>query len=124
MGARCFGRSKRALIFDIGMPGGDGHTVARRLRDNVKTCNVPIIALTARTAGSDRIKAKENGVVKYFTKPTNQPCGGKSRAFQRARASRALASSQAWKISSLPAKALGDLTDNYSRLCPIHREQT
>lgn len=57
------------VILDIGMPGGDGHTVARRLRDNVKTCNVPIIALTARTASSDRIKAKLNGFVKYFTKP-------------------------------------------------------
>ena len=57
------------VILDIGMPCGDGHTVALRLRDNSKTCMVPIIALTARTAESDRMKAEENGVTRYFTKP-------------------------------------------------------
>ena len=50
------------IVLDLGLPGGDGHVVAQRLRNNAKTCDVPIIALTARTANRDRVKAEKNGV--------------------------------------------------------------
>ncbi len=57
------------VILDIGMPAGDGHTVAKRLRENVTTVGIPIIFLTARTDESDYSQAAEVGVNKYITKP-------------------------------------------------------
>ena len=57
------------IILDIGMPAGDGHHVAKRLRDSAKTCSIPIIFLTAKTSEEDFMKAFDEGVSKYVTKP-------------------------------------------------------
>jgi len=57
------------IILDIGMPCGDGHTVAERIRSNPKTMFTPIIFLTARTADIDKQKAEEVGAFAYVTKP-------------------------------------------------------
>jgi DNA-binding response OmpR family regulator len=57
------------VILDIGMPGGDGHTVVERIRTDPETMLVPVIFLTARTALADFQRAEDNGVEKYITKP-------------------------------------------------------
>ncbi len=57
------------IILDIGLPCGDGHTVARRLRKNMNTTTVPIIFLTARTSQADCAKAMEVGAADFITKP-------------------------------------------------------
>ncbi len=57
------------IILDIGMPVGDGHTVANRLKNSSKTCSVPIIFLTASTNPEDYKKAFNAGIAKYITKP-------------------------------------------------------
>jgi DNA-binding response OmpR family regulator len=57
------------VILDIGMPAGNGHVVAERLKASSKTCSIPIIFLTARTAQSDFKKASDLGVARYITKP-------------------------------------------------------
>lgn len=57
------------IVLDIGMPCGDGHTVAERLRSNVRTMFTPIIYLTARTSDFDKAKAIEAGAFAYVTKP-------------------------------------------------------
>jgi len=57
------------VVLDIGMPAGDGHVVAQRLRENVTTMHIPIIFLTARTADDDYMKALQQRVDKYLTKP-------------------------------------------------------
>ncbi len=57
------------LILDVGMPAGDGHVVAERLRANTVTMHMPIIMLTARTADEDRMQAMKNGVDLYLNKP-------------------------------------------------------
>ncbi len=57
------------IILDIGMPAGDGHVVAKRLSQSIRTCSVPIIFLTARTAEEDFNKAWDAGVAKYIVKP-------------------------------------------------------
>lgn len=57
------------ILLDIGMPCGDGLTVAKRLADNVNTGAIPIIFLTARTAISDRQRASQLGASDYITKP-------------------------------------------------------
>lgn len=57
------------IILDLGMPAGSGHVVVERLRGSVKTCNIPIIILSARTGYEDLQKSIEKGVEKYLTKP-------------------------------------------------------
>lgn len=56
------------IILDIGMPAGDGHLVAKRLRDSAPRL-IPIIFLTAHTSRGDYEQAFEEGVAKYITKP-------------------------------------------------------
>ncbi len=57
------------IILDIGMPCGDGHTVADRIRNNPQTVFTPIIYLTARTSDADKERAAEAGAFAYVTKP-------------------------------------------------------
>ncbi len=52
------------IVLDIGMPAGSGHIVVQRLRDSIKTCHIPIIFLTARTAEQDFRQAIDGGVEK------------------------------------------------------------
>ena len=57
------------VVLDIGLPGGDGHTVASRLRTDPRTREVPIIFLSGRTGLRDFESARANRVEKYLTKP-------------------------------------------------------
>ena len=57
------------VILDIGLPAGNGHIVAQRLRENTVTMNVPIIILTARAGDDDYMQALQNSVNKFLTKP-------------------------------------------------------
>ena len=44
------------IILDISMPIMDGYEVCRKLRENPKTAQIPIIILTAFNALEDKIK--------------------------------------------------------------------
>lgn len=57
------------VVLDIGMPGGDGHTVANRLKNDPVTMLTPIVFLTARTHENDFERARRNRVDKYLVKP-------------------------------------------------------
>lgn len=57
------------IILDLGLPGGDGHVVAKRLRSNTKTMDIPVIVLTARNTREDMKRAHSADIVAYFTKP-------------------------------------------------------
>ncbi len=57
------------IILDINMPGVDGLTICRKLRQT--GVDTPIIMLTARGNDSDRIYGLEIGADDYLTKPFN-----------------------------------------------------
>ena len=57
------------IILDIGLPGSDGHVLAKHLRANLETVDIPVIFLTARTAPMDFKKAQSVGAAGYFVKP-------------------------------------------------------
>jgi len=59
------------IILDIGMPVGDGHTVMQRLKNNMRTANIPVIFLTARSNQLDMEKAADQGAAGFVTKPFN-----------------------------------------------------
>jgi len=57
------------MLLDIEMPRMDGFALARELRRNPKTQNMPIIMITSRTADKHRDYAMQLGVNTYLGKP-------------------------------------------------------
>jgi len=57
------------VILDIRLPDIDGYEVARRLRSDRRTADVPIIFLTEKRDRSDRLQGLEIGADDYITKP-------------------------------------------------------
>ncbi len=61
------------IILDWMLPGVSGLELCRRVRSNAKTCNIPIILLTARGEETDRIRGLTTGADDYVTKPFSVP---------------------------------------------------
>jgi len=57
------------VILDIRLPDIDGYEVARRLRSNRRTKEIPIIFLTEKRNRADRLQGLELGADDYITKP-------------------------------------------------------
>jgi phosphate regulon transcriptional regulator PhoB len=57
------------VILDLMMPGIQGMELCRILRNDLKTKDLPIIMLTAKTEEVDRILGLEMGADDYITKP-------------------------------------------------------
>jgi pilus assembly protein CpaE len=58
------------ILLDVMMPEIDGYEVARRLRSDSKTSNIPIIMFTAKSQVDDKVMGFEAGADDYLTKPT------------------------------------------------------
>lgn len=61
------------ILLDIMMPGIDGFEVCKRLKEDEKTKNVPIMFLSGKTDTADKDRAISMGAVDYITKPINVP---------------------------------------------------
>jgi DNA-binding response OmpR family regulator len=57
------------VILDIRLPDIDGYEVARRLRGDRRTADVPIIFLTEKRERADKLQGLELGADDYITKP-------------------------------------------------------
>jgi two-component system phosphate regulon response regulator PhoB len=57
------------ILLDWMLPGISGIELARRLRADQRTQNIPIIMLTARTDERDKVMGLESGADDYITKP-------------------------------------------------------
>jgi two-component system cell cycle response regulator DivK len=57
------------ILMDLSLPGVDGWTAARELKEDPKTASIPLLALTAHTLPGDRNKALESGFDGYISKP-------------------------------------------------------
>jgi DNA-binding response OmpR family regulator len=55
------------LILDIGLPGMDGFTLLRRLRE--ARVNLPVVILTARDSVTDKVAGLSGGADDYIAKP-------------------------------------------------------
>lgn len=61
------------ILLDIMMPGMDGYEVCRQLKANPKTCNIPVIFVSAMDEVKDETKGFELGAVDYIIKPVSPP---------------------------------------------------
>jgi two-component system, OmpR family, phosphate regulon response regulator PhoB len=57
------------ILLDWMLPDGSGLAIARRLRSEARTREVPIIMLTARAADDDKVTGLDSGADDYVTKP-------------------------------------------------------
>jgi len=57
------------VLLDWMLPGGSGIELARRLRRDEITANIPIIMLTAKTSEDNKVQGLNEGVDDYVTKP-------------------------------------------------------
>lgn len=57
------------IVLDVMMPNVDGFTVAKRVRENPTTKDIPILMLTAMNMLDDKVKGFDIGVDDYLVKP-------------------------------------------------------
>ncbi|MFN6569765.1 response regulator [Dendronalium sp. ChiSLP03b] len=57
------------ILLDINMPGMNGYEVCQKLKADDKTCEVPVIFISALDDVVDKVKAFDVGGVDYITKP-------------------------------------------------------
>ncbi len=61
------------VLLDVMMPGMDGHEVKRRMRDDDRLREVPVIFVTAMSAPEDEERGFGLGAVDYIVKPISPP---------------------------------------------------
>ena len=59
------------VLMDLQLPGIDGHAALSLLRDDARTCDIPVVALTAFAMAKDRARAEAAGFDGYLEKPIN-----------------------------------------------------
>ncbi len=57
------------IISDIMMPEMDGIELCKNIKNNLKTCHIPVILLTAKNSVIHRIEGIESGANSYISKP-------------------------------------------------------
>ena len=57
------------ILLDIMMPDMDGYEVCRKVKENPKTSEIPVIFLTAKTQTEDLVESFKTGAVDFITKP-------------------------------------------------------
>ncbi|MEY4752104.1 MAG: hypothetical protein RIQ60_4318 [Pseudomonadota bacterium] len=57
------------ILLDIMMPGLDGYDVLGRLRDTVRTCDIPVVFVTALGDAADEERGFKLGANDYISKP-------------------------------------------------------
>lgn len=61
------------ILLDISMPKLDGYEVCKRIKNDPRTANVPVVMLSGKDALFDKIKGKLAGATEYLTKPFETP---------------------------------------------------
>ena len=65
----CLREMPDAIVLDVMLPGQDGFSVCRQIREDSWLKDVPVVFLTARTEEADRLRGLEIGGDDYVVKP-------------------------------------------------------
>ncbi len=58
------------IIMDLGLPGINGIEATTRLKQNIETAHIPVVAYTAWSEEKFKKTAKQAGMAEFLTKPT------------------------------------------------------
>jgi CheY-like chemotaxis protein len=61
------------ILLDMSLPGKNGWAIAKELKSEKRTKDIPVIAITAHAMRGDREKALQAGCDHYVTKPIHFP---------------------------------------------------
>jgi two-component system alkaline phosphatase synthesis response regulator PhoP len=67
--AECEKELPELLILDIMLPGEDGFTILKKLRQNHRTKDIPVIMVTAKSSEMDAVRGLDEGADDYIVKP-------------------------------------------------------
>lgn len=68
-----FSSAPDLILLDIVMPEMDGYEVCRRLKEDPRTKNIPVIFVSSKAEVEDETQGFELGGVDYITKPVSAP---------------------------------------------------
>ncbi len=71
--ARALSQLPDLILLDAGLPDGDGRLLCRRLRDDARTADIPVIMLTAQSEQEAKRAGFDAGASDYVTKPFDAP---------------------------------------------------
>jgi CheY-like chemotaxis protein len=75
------------ILMDIALPGMDGLTLTRKLKEDERLKHIPVVAMTAFAMKGDEQKAFDAGCAGYITKPIDtRKLPGQIAAFLRGNA--------------------------------------
>jgi AraC-like DNA-binding protein len=57
------------VLSDVLMPKMNGYELSRALKDDKRTCHIPVVLLTARSGRADRLLGLDTGADSYLVKP-------------------------------------------------------
>ncbi|MEH2138101.1 hybrid sensor histidine kinase/response regulator [Nostoc sp.] len=60
------------ILLDVMMPGLDGFETCQKLKENLATCDIPVIFMTANSDTDSKVKGLNIGAVDYITKPFHE----------------------------------------------------
>lgn len=62
-------RLPELVLLDIMLPGEDGMTILKKLKEDKRTKEIPVIMVTAKSAEYDKVSGLDGGADDYVTKP-------------------------------------------------------
>ncbi len=57
------------ILLDVMLPGDDGFTILKKLKNEPEYADIPVIMLTAKSSEIDKVTGLEGGADDYITKP-------------------------------------------------------
>ena len=59
------------IALDIGMPGGTGYEVLKKLQQSSRTSQIPVVVVSGSITEADEARVAELGAVAFLRKPVN-----------------------------------------------------